>query len=163
MFGFVLYFNKNIDKLWTLVSALWCFKVVPCTLIFFLFGNATRIGRYGKIRRSDRTATMVVGVLGAEGSGLSAMRSVDIFSQILLAAVVGGWRGGLGEVTGSRRVWLAAVGFCRHAECWEDSDNIITIILYAYCDRARCAYGRKRYGWKTGRNNNNKMNKTKYE
>lgn len=81
MCGSVLYFNKNNDKLWTLVSALWCFKVVPCMLIFFLFGNATRIGRYGKIRRSDRTATMVVGVLGAEGSGLSAMRSVDIFSR----------------------------------------------------------------------------------
>jgi len=145
-------------------SALWRYAVLPCTLIFF----ATRIiGRYGKIRRSDRTATMVVGVSGAAGSGLSAMRSVDIFSRILLAAVVGGWRGGLGEVTGSRRVWLAAVGFCRHAECREDSDNIIIIIiiiLYAYGDRERCAYGSKRYGWKTGRNNNNnKMNKTKYE
>lgn len=130
---------------------------------FFLLGNATRIGRYGKIIRSDRTAATVVGVSGVEGSGLSAIRSVDIFSRILLAAVVGGWRG-LGEVTGSRRVWLAAVGFCRHAECWEDSDNIIIIIiLYAYGDRARCAYRSKRYGWKTGRNNNNKMNKTKYE
>lgn len=132
---------------------------------FFLLGNATRIGRYGKIRRCDRTVVIEVVVEGVEGSGLSAMRSVDIFSRILLTALVGGWRGGLGEVTGSRRVWLAAVGFCRHAECWKDSDNIIIIIiiLYAYGDRTRCAYGSKRYGWKTGRNNNNKMNKTKYE
>jgi len=39
----------------------------------------------------------------------------------------------------SRRVWLAAVGFCRHAECREDSDDIIIIIiiLYAYGHRAR--------------------------
>jgi len=49
--------------------------------------------------------------LGA--SGLSAMRSVGRFLANPSRSVGGG--GGPEEVTGSRRVWLAAVGFCRHA------------------------------------------------
>jgi len=92
-------------------------------------------------------AAMAVGV-SAAGSGLSAIRSVDVFSRILHVAAAAAAEE---EVTGLRRVWLAAVASrFLSPRRRKDRDNIIIIIIlcvhgnpFAYSNVKRMENGEK--------------------